>query len=113
MIITEAKPYGIIKARLKKEDKIGIIACNSCARMCETGGEKAMKKLASRLKKDGFNVVDTDLIGIACDFDQLKRKRFKGKVHIALACDAGVYNLKKLFPKAKIIPALDDACKKI
>jgi len=30
-----------------------------------------------------------------------------GNVTIVLACDAGVYNLKKLFPKRKIIPALD------
>ena len=107
MIITATKPYGIIKAELKKEDKIGIVACNGCARFCETGGEKAMKELASRLKKDGFNVVDTDLIGMACDFDQLKKEELKGNVHIVLACDTGVYNLKKLFPKAKVIPALE------
>lgn len=107
MIITEAKPYGMIKAELKKTDRIGIIACNSCARMCETGGEKAMKELAERLKKDGFNVVDTDLIGIACDFDQLKKQEMLGDVTIVLACDAGVYNLKKLFPERKIIPAIE------
>ncbi len=54
MIITESKPFGIIKAQLKKEDKIGIVSCNSCARMCETGGKEAMKELADRLKKRGF-----------------------------------------------------------
>ena len=107
MIITELKPYGMIKSQLNKKDKIGIVSCNTCARMCETGGRKEMKKLAARLKKDGFNVVDTDLIGFACDFDQLKAEELHGNTTIVLACDAGVYNLKKLFPKKKIITALD------
>ena len=107
MIITDVKPYGIIKTQLNKKDEIGIVSCNSCPRICETGGEDAMKKLAQRLKKDGFNVVDTDLIGRACDFDLLKKEELKGTTTIVLACQAGVYNLHKLFPKRKTIEALD------
>jgi len=107
MIVTKQKPYGLVKPKLKKSDKIGIVSCNACARMCETGGEKAMKELAAKLKKDGFTIVDTDLIGVACDFDQLKKEELNGDVTIVLACDAGAYNLYKLFPKRKIIPALD------
>ena len=107
MIITKSKSYREIKKKLKKSDKIGIISCNACARMCDTGGEKKMDELAEKLKKQGFNVVDRDLIGIACDFDQLKKDELKGKTNIVLACDSGVYNLKKLFPKKKIIPALN------
>jgi len=98
MIITKAKPYILIKKQLKKRDRIGIISCNSCARMCHTGGKEAMEKLAAKLRKDGFNVVDMDLIGFACDVDQLKRGELKGNVDIVLSCDAGVYNLKRLFP---------------
>jgi len=107
MIITELKPYGMIKAELEKNDKIGIVSCNACPRICETGGEPTMKELAERLKKDGYNVVDKDLIGRACDYDQLKAPEIHGNVTIVLACDAGLYNLKKLFPKRKIIAALD------
>jgi len=107
MIITEIRPYGLIKSQLNKKDKIGIVSCNSCPRICETGGEEEMKKLAKRLKKEGFNVVDMDLIGRACDFDLLKKDELHGIVTIVLACDAGVYNLKKLFPKRRIIDALD------
>lgn len=107
MIITESKPYGMIKTQLKKSDRVGIVSCNSCARMCETGGMKGMKQLATRLRKDGFTVADMDLIGLACDFDQLKKEELKGNVTIVLACDAGVYNLKKLFQKRRIIAALD------
>jgi len=107
MIITEMKPYGLIKSKLNKKDQIGIVSCNSCPRICETGGEEKMKEIAGRLKKDGFNVVDMDLIGRACDFDLLKKDELHGTTTIVLACDAGVYNLHKLFPKRRIIIALN------
>jgi hypothetical protein len=55
LIVTNSKPYGIIKGKLRKWKKIGIISCNSCARACETGGREKMEELAERLKKDGFN----------------------------------------------------------
>ena len=107
MIVTKNKKYSDITKQLKKSDKIGIISCNACARMCGTGGEKAMKKLATKLKKDGYNIVDMDLIGTPCDYNQLNKSQLHGNVQIVLACDAGIYNLKKIFPKHKIIGALD------
>lgn len=106
MIITKSRPYKEIKKELKKSDKIGIISCNMCARICNTGGKKALNKLANKLKKDGYKVVDTDLIGTPCDRDQLQKDKLHGNVQVVLACDAGVYNLKKIFPNHKIIPAL-------
>ena len=106
MIVTKPKSYSWIKKQLKKSDKIGIISCNSCVRRCNTGGEKVMKEFVRKLKRDGYNVVDADLVGVACDFDQLKKDELKGDVNIIFACDAGVYNLKKLFPKKKLVHAL-------
>jgi len=105
MIVTKALPYSAIKSQLKKTDEIGIISCNACARLCGTGGEKPMQQLASKLKKDGFNIVDMDLIGIPCDYNQLQKSQLHGNVQIVMACDAGAYNLRKLFPKHKIISA--------
>ncbi|MEJ2267494.1 MAG: hypothetical protein P8X70_00245 [Nanoarchaeota archaeon] len=106
MIVSKSKPYNEIKFQLKKSDEIGIISCNACARMCGVGGKKVMDKLGNRLQKDGFDVVDKDLIGTPCDFDQLNKNQLHGNVQIVLACDAGVYNLKRIFPKHKIISAL-------
>ena len=105
MIVTKALPYQKIKSQLKKTDEIGIISCNACARLCHTGGEKVMNQLANKLKKDGFKIVDVDLIGTPCNYDLLNKSQLHGNVQIVLACDAGVYNLKKLFPKHKIITA--------
>lgn len=106
MIVTEFKPYGLIKSQLKKGEKIGIVACCGCARICETGGKEKMDELAERLKNDGFQVVDTDLIGLACDLDQVKKETFGGDVIIVLACDAGVYAVQSLTKGKRIIPAL-------
>lgn len=105
MIITESKPYGVLRSQLDKKDKIGLVTCNTCARMCETGGEDQMEKLAQRLKEDGFNVVDTDVISVACNLEQVKKPEYKGNTLIVLACEAGSYTLKRLFPKKKIIDA--------
>lgn len=106
MIITKKRGYEDIKKELKKSDKIGIISCNSCVRICKTGGKKELKKLSKKLKKDGYNIVDIDLIGMPCDKDQLQKDELHGNTQVVLSCDSGVENLKKIFPKHKIVPAL-------
>jgi hypothetical protein len=106
MIITKSLSYPEIKRNFKKNSKIGIVSCNACAKMCQTGGELKMEEIGLKLKKDGFNVIDSDLIGVACDFNQLKKGELHGDTTLVLACDSAVYNLRKLFPKRKIVPAL-------
>ena len=107
MIVTSSKPYGVIKGMLKKWKKNGIVSCNSCARACETGGRKRMEELAERLKTDGYEVVDMDLVPMACNLDLAKKPEYAGDVLVVLACDAGVFTLQTLFPAKKIVPALN------
>lgn len=107
MIITSSKPYGVIVGLLHKGERIGVVACNSCARACETGGKAKMEEVATRLRKDGFTVVDEDLIPMCCNIDLVKKPQYEGDVLIVLACDAGVYTLNKLFPEKKTIAAND------
>jgi len=97
----------MIKSQLKKSDKIELVSCNACVKFCETGGEEKMAEMAQRLKRDGFNVVNTDLIGMACVLDLVKKQSFKGDVLIVFTCDAGVFNIEKLAKGKKVIPALD------
>jgi len=101
------KPYGIIKGMLKKWKKNGIISCNSCARACESGGRKKMEELAERLKKDGYEVVDMNLVPMACNLDLVKKPEYKSDVLVILACDAGVFTYQTLFPSKQIVPALN------
>ena len=107
MIITNSKPYGIVKGSLKKWKKIGIVSCNSCARVCETGGREKMEELAIRLKNDGYDVVNTALVPMACNIDLVKRPKLDADILIVLACDSGIFTFQTLFPSKKIIPAND------
>ena len=106
MIITEARPYEEIKAELDKEKTIGIVSCNTCARLCQTGGRKVMEGLAEKLKKDGYRVVDTDLIGTPCFFQTLAATQLRAEITIVLACEAASFILQKAFPKKKLVPGL-------
>ena len=107
MIVTSSKPYGVIRGMLKKWKKVGIVSCNSCARACETGGKEKMEELAARLKQDGFDVVDTELLPMACNIDSAKKPNYQADYLIALACDSGVCTLQSLFPNKIVVPALD------
>jgi len=107
MIVTSCKPYGIIKGMLKKWKKIGIMSCNSCARACETGGREKMDEIAERLKADGYDVVDTALIPMACNLDLVKKPQLTSDLLVILACDSGVETFRQLFPTKKIVDALN------
>lgn len=107
MIVTSIKPYGIIRGMLRKWKSVGVVSCNSCARVCETGGKEKMDELANRLKQDGFNVVDTELLPMACNIESAKKPNYKADYLVVLACDSGVCTLQSLFPNKVVVQALD------
>ena len=107
MIVTSLKPYGMIRGMLRKWKTVGVVSCNSCARACETGGKEKMEELANRLKQDGFQVMDTELLPMACNIDAAKKPDYKADYLVVLACDSGVCTLQSLFPNKVVIPALD------
>ena len=105
MIITSSKPYGVVRGLLRKWKKVGLIACNSCARVCETGGQKKLDEMTERLKKDGFNVVGSDVVPLVCNIDAVKRRSFEADYLVVLACDSGVFTVQSLFPNKVVVPA--------
>lgn len=107
MIVTTCKPYGVIRGMLKKWKTVGIVSCNSCARACETGGKEKMEELAARLKQDGFNVLDMEVVPMACNVDAVKKPDYKADYLVALACDSGVCTIQSLFPSKIVVQALD------
>jgi hypothetical protein len=107
MIVTSAKPYGVIKAQLKKWKKIGIVACNSCARLCETGGKQKMEEMAERLKQDGYNIVDVQLVPMACAIDVVEKPNYEADMLLSMACDSGLATLRLLFPTKDVVPTND------
>lgn len=66
-----------------------------------------MEQLAERLKKDGYNVVETNLIPMACNVDLAKKPDYQSDVIVVLACDAGVLTFQTFFPTKTIIAAND------
>ena len=106
MIVTSMKPYGMIRGSIRKWKKVGLIACNSCARICETGGKKILDELSERLKKDGFNVVGSDLVPLVCNITAVKRRSYEADYLVILACDSGVFTVQSIFPDKIVIPAL-------
>ncbi len=108
MIITETKPFGMIKAQLKKDDKISLVGCNMCARMCGTGGKEALNEMKGKLKDNGYNVISEFLFAPVCDRGMIKKIiKTNGNTILVLACDSGVSGLKEFFRGKKIIPALN------
>jgi hypothetical protein len=105
MIITIARPYGVIKGLLKKWKKISVVACNSCARACETGGKKSMEKLVEKLRNDGFEIVDEDVVPMACNVDFAKKGDYNGDMFVVMACDSGVATFQSLYRSKRIIAA--------
>jgi hypothetical protein len=105
MIVTIANPYGVIKGMLKKWKKIGVVACNTCARVCETGGKEAMTRLVERLRADGFEVVDEDVVPMACNLDLAKKGDYKGDMLVIMACDSGFATFQSLYPNKRIVTA--------
>jgi len=107
LIVTELKPYGLVRGMLKKWKSVGVVSCNSCARVCETGGKVKLDEIANRLSQDGFKVVDTALLPMACNIESAKKPNYQADYLVVLACDSGVGTIQLLFPNKIIIPALD------
>jgi hypothetical protein len=107
MIVTSLKPYGVIEGWLQRGDNVGVVSCDSCARICETGGRIGMDEMADRLREDGFSVVDEDLLPMCCNLDAVSKAEYDGDTLVILACESGVYTLEKLYPDKKVIAALN------
>ena len=42
------------------------------------GGKKRLDELSERLKKDGFDIVGSDLVPLVCNIDAVKRRSYEG-----------------------------------
>ncbi|MCK4327921.1 MAG: hypothetical protein KAW41_05660 [Candidatus Diapherotrites archaeon] len=108
MIVTDTKPFGMIKAGLKKGDEVSVVSCNQCARLCGTGGKEGLDEMKEKLGEGGYGACDEFLFAPVCD-ESLCRKilKPKGSVILVLACEAGVSSIKRVFKTKKVISALN------
>lgn len=103
--LTQAVPYETIKKKLKRDDRIAVITCNTCPRFCGSGGVQKMEQLASRLRGDGFVVTDQLVLTAVCINDYVMNARLSGGLTAAvvLACEAGWSSVKQRFTDKNVI----------
>jgi len=111
MIFSKIEPYEeIIKKLDKKEDKIAIISCNTCARTCGNGGLNKLNELGLRLIRDGYYVTDEAVVLYACSEPILREAKLdlKANTIIVLSCSAGWACFTRNFAGKKVVKVTDD-----
>jgi hypothetical protein len=111
MIFSKIEPYEeIIKKLDKKEDKIAIISCNTCARTCGNGGLNKLNELGFRLIRDGYNVTDEAVVLYACSEPILREAKLNidANTIIVLSCSAGWSCFTRNYPDKKVLKVTED-----
>lgn len=97
MLVSERKPWDKILNSLVPDKNIFIIACGGCSEACQTGGEKGLKELKSKLAEEGKNVVGSFVVDFACNkvLVALKLNRHAQEVYhadsiLVSSCGVGV-----------------------
>ena len=111
MIFSKIEPYEeIIKKLDKKEDKIAIISCNTCARTCGNGGLNKLNELGLRLIRDGYYVTDEAVVLYACSEPMLREAKLdlEANTIIVLSCSAGWSCFTRNFPDKKVLKVTED-----
>jgi len=104
--------YDELKSKISKEDRIILMACNTCIKFCDIGGRIRQHQLAEKLREDGYNVIFEDNVGAACLLDLIHKRKTddatkdifaSADVIIPLTCEDGYDNVAYEFPDAKVI----------
>ncbi len=111
MIFTKPLKYEDITKNLDKEnDIISLLGCETCVRVAGSGGQEVMKKLALKLREDGFNVKDGFLVPTACNPKIMFVKLDKDiNTIVSLSCSAGSSNITRTYPEYKLVQTSVDA----
>ena len=111
MIFSKIEPYEeIVKKLDKKEDKIAIISCNTCARTCGNGGLNKLNELGLRLIRDGYYVTDEAVVLYACSEPILREAKLELEANtiIVLSCSAGWSCFTRNYPDKKVLKVTED-----
>jgi len=111
MIFSKIESYeDIIKKLDKKDDKIAIISCNTCARTCGNGGLNKLNELGLRLIRDGYYVTDEAVVLYACSEPMLREAKLdlEANTIIVLSCSAGWSCFTRNFPDKKVLKVTED-----
>jgi len=103
MLFTQNKPIDEVLESLGAESKIFLLACNGCAEVCETGGEKALSAMKAELEKAGKTLTGTALVDFLCNkvlvaakLSQVMDKIKEADSILVLTCGVGVQVVSKV-----------------
>jgi ferredoxin len=106
MLFTQNKPIDEVLESLGAESKIFLLACNGCAEVCETGGEKALSAMKAELEKAGKTLTGTALVDFLCNkvlvaarLSQVMDKIKEADSILVLTCGVGVQVVSKVVNK--------------
>lgn len=110
MIYSRRIPDRDITKMLHRDDKIGVISCNTCARECGVGGVHKADELIEQLVSDGYVVTDEIVLQYACSEPVYRKARLHldADTLIVLACSAGIKCAQRLYPKKKVLHVTED-----
>lgn len=105
MIKSEMLAYEDIKKQLDKKDKIGIITCNNCARLCGVGGMEKAEELEGKLSKDGYKVASISDMLVACNFEYYKDANVSpdATALLVLGCPVGLKVVEQVYKDKKAV----------
>ncbi|MBW1800664.1 MAG: methylenetetrahydrofolate reductase C-terminal domain-containing protein [Deltaproteobacteria bacterium] len=103
MIGTIPKPFKEIMDSLEGYEKIAVIGCNGCAKVCMTGGDEQVAELAEKLRNQGKKVVLEATPDRTCYVDKTRKvldpnlDRVKeAEAMIVLGCGGAVQITRKV-----------------
>ena len=113
MIITLPVPYEDLKKKLSGSGSIGIIFCNSGARISGYGGLEGARRLAEKLERDGYRVAYATICGSPCNLKLLKQVAGNPvwrsiDTIVVSGCDSFYINAERVFRGKKIVKAYTD-----
>ncbi len=103
MIGTVNKPFEEVLEAVSGYEKLGVVGCNGCAKVCKTGGEEAVAAMAKKLEDAGKQVVVTALPDRTCytykthdALDPVKDKVAEAQALVVLGCGGAVQITRKV-----------------
>ncbi len=97
MIITKPKDFSQILESLDGEEKIFLVGCSECATVCQTGGEKEIEEMKSKLSESNKQITGWVVLDPGCNLLEAKKEFRKRKEQLnqddsllVMSCGGGV-----------------------
>ena len=115
MIVADKKPIEEIMKEIESYNRVRILGCNECVKVCEAGGKKEVGILASALRmyflNQGKDVkIDEITLERQCDHEYLEEIRDKVDKYdavLSLACGVGVQFMAEKYQTLPVYPGVN------